>query len=105
MEALKPEGSGDPPAELVRFGNLIASPDSGHIQMPKRDEYLRVKEAAALLGVSPNTIRAWGGEGKIPEYRHPINRFRLYKRAELERVIRGTGRGKTEPSPREGLLP
>ncbi|MGZ3396910.1 MAG: helix-turn-helix domain-containing protein, partial [Isosphaeraceae bacterium] len=51
--------------------------------MPKPDEYLRVKEAATLLGVSPNTIRSWGGEGKIPEYRHPINRFRLYKRAEL----------------------
>ena len=56
--------------------------------MPDQIAYLRVKEAAALLGVSPNTIRAWGGEGKIPEYRHPINRFRLYKRVELERVLR-----------------
>jgi excisionase family DNA binding protein len=56
--------------------------------MPSPVEYLRVKEAAELLGVSPNTVRAWGGEGKIPEYRHPINRFRLYKRTELESVIR-----------------
>ena len=56
--------------------------------MPKPDEYLRVQEAATLLGVSPNTIRSWGGDGKIPEYRHPINRFRLYKRAELESVLR-----------------
>jgi DNA (cytosine-5)-methyltransferase 1 len=62
--------------------------------MSKPDQYLRVKEAAALLGVSPNTIRAWGGEGKIPEYRHPINRFRLYKRVELENVIRGIDRSK-----------
>ena len=62
--------------------------------MSKPVEYLRVKEAAALLGVSPNTIRSWGGEGKIPEYRHPINRFRLYKRAELEGVIRGIERSK-----------
>ena len=62
--------------------------------MSKPDQYLRVKEAAALLGVSPNTIRSWGGEGKIPEYRHPINRFRLYKRAELESVIRGIERSK-----------
>jgi len=60
--------------------------------MPKPDEYLRVKEAATLLGVSPNTIRSWGGEGKIPEYRHPINRFRLYKRAELESVLKGIER-------------
>lgn len=49
--------------------------------------YLQVKEAAALLGVSPNTIRAWGADGKIPEYRHPVNNYRLYKRAELERVL------------------
>jgi len=56
--------------------------------MTSRNEFLRVKEAAALLGVSPNTVRAWGGGGKIPEYRHPINRFRLYKRSELEKVLR-----------------
>ncbi len=62
--------------------------------MPTPSEYLRVKEAAELLGVSPNTIRAWGGEGKIPEYRHPINRFRLYKRKELEKVIQGIERSK-----------
>ena len=49
--------------------------------------YLRVKEAAALLGVSPNTVRAWGAEGKIPEYRHPVNKYRLYKRVELERIL------------------
>lgn len=56
--------------------------------MPNPGEYLRVKEAAELLGVPPNTVRAWGGEGKIPEYRHPINPFRLYKRTELESVLR-----------------
>ena len=62
--------------------------------MPKPDEYLRVKEAASLLGVSPNTIRSWGEDGKIPEYRHPINRFRLYKLAELESVLQGIERSK-----------
>lgn len=50
--------------------------------------YLRVKEAAALLGVSPNTVRAWGAEGKIPEYRHPVNNYRLYKQVELERILK-----------------
>jgi len=54
-----------------------------------RDQgYIRVKEAAALLGVSPNTVRAWGAQGKIPEYRHPANNYRLYKRKELERLLR-----------------
>jgi DNA (cytosine-5)-methyltransferase 1 len=76
----------------------MAAPDSGHIPMPKPDEYLRVKEAATLLGVSPNTIRSWGGEGKIPEYRHPINRFRLYKRAELESVLKDIERSNRRSS-------
>lgn len=55
--------------------------------MPRSDAYLRVKEAAELLGVAPNTVRAWGAEGKIPEYRHPVNRYRHYKREELEQVL------------------
>ena len=54
-----------------------------------RDQgFLRVKEAAELLGVSPNTVRVWGAVGKIPEYRHPVNRYWLYKREELEAVLR-----------------
>ena len=56
--------------------------------MLKRAGYIRVKEAAALLGVSPNTVRAWGAEGKIPEYRHPVNNYRLYKQVELERILK-----------------
>ena len=56
--------------------------------MLQSEGYLRVKEAAALLGVSPNTVRAWGAEGKIPEYRHPVNNYRLYKREELERILK-----------------
>jgi DNA (cytosine-5)-methyltransferase 1 len=55
--------------------------------MMRRGGYLRVKEAAELLGVSPNTVRTWGGAGKIPEYRHPVNNYRLYKKAELERLL------------------
>ena len=54
--------------------------------MLRTQGYLRVKEAAALLGVSPNTVRAWGAAGKIIEYRHPANRYRMYKRADLERI-------------------
>ena len=54
--------------------------------MLKTRGYLRVKEAAVLLGVSPNTVRAWGAAGKIIEYRHPANRYRMYKQEELEQV-------------------
>jgi len=55
--------------------------------MTSDQTFIRVKEAAALLGVSTNTLRAWGANGKIPEYRHPVNNYRLYKREEIERIM------------------
>lgn len=54
--------------------------------MPVTNRYLLVTEAAEFLGVSPNTIRNWGRDGKITEYRHPLNNYRMFKRTELERV-------------------
>lgn len=65
--------------------------------MLRTQGYLRVKEAAALLGVSPNTVRAWGAAGKIPEYRHPANRYRMYKRDDLERLNEEVERSITQP--------
>ncbi len=50
-------------------------------------DYLTIKEAAAFLGVSPNTLRNWERAGKIRTYRHPINSYRLYKQAELEQLL------------------
>jgi len=63
-----------------------------------RNRMLRVKEAADLLGVSPNTVRAWGAAGKIPEYRHPANGYRLYKREELESLLRRIEASRTDPN-------
>lgn len=51
-------------------------------------DYLKIKEAAALLGVAPNTLRNWERAGKLAPFRHPINGYRLYKRAALEAVLR-----------------
>ena len=56
--------------------------------MSIRDTYIRVHEAAEILGVALNTVRKWGAEGKIPEYRHPANGYRLYKRQDLEAFLR-----------------
>lgn len=50
--------------------------------------YLMIKEAAAYLGVSANTLRNWGRGGQIVERRHPINNYRLYKRSDLDRLVR-----------------
>jgi len=51
--------------------------------MSIREQYVTVTEASEILGVAPNTVRAWGASSKIPEYRHPANGYRLYKPDEL----------------------
>ena len=43
---------------------------------------------ADYLGVSRNTLRNWGRDGRIKEHRHPINNYRLYKRDDLDRLLR-----------------
>ncbi len=56
--------------------------------MTVRDEFVLVKEAAELLGVCPNTIRSWGDSGKRTEYRHPVNDYRMFKKKEIERLLK-----------------
>ncbi len=56
--------------------------------MLKFDGYYRIQDAAKFLGVAPNTLRNWGREGKIPEHRHPVNNYRLYRQSDLERLLR-----------------
>lgn len=55
--------------------------------MMQREGFVTVKQAAELLDVAPNTVRAWGASGSITEYRHPVNNYRLYKRQELEKLL------------------
>lgn len=64
----------------------------------KDDEYVRVKQAAAMLGLSPNTVRKWGALGKIPEFRHPVNTYRLYRRSDLEKLIAQVEQSRTQPT-------
>ncbi len=49
--------------------------------------FLLVKETAELLGVSANTVRVWATTGKLQEYRHPVNNYRLFKREEVEALL------------------
>jgi MerR family copper efflux transcriptional regulator len=56
--------------------------------MPRQlSGYLTVKEAAAYLGVAPDTLRNWDRAGKLTPGRHPLNRYRLYRREDLERIL------------------
>jgi DNA (cytosine-5)-methyltransferase 1 len=56
--------------------------------MDRLNGYLQIREAAEFLGVSPNTLRNWGREDKIAEFRHPVNNYRLYRRSDLEKILR-----------------
>jgi excisionase family DNA binding protein len=59
--------------------------------MPKAEtnlaDYLTVGEAAERLGVSRATLRNWDKAGKLTPHRHPVNRYRLYRRSELEELL------------------
>lgn len=55
--------------------------------MTKLSEYVKTAEAAEILGVSQNTLRAWAEAGKIPMRRNPANGYRLFARKDLERFL------------------
>jgi MerR family transcriptional regulator, copper efflux regulator len=49
--------------------------------------YLKIKKAAEFLGVHPNTLRNWERNKKITTHRNPLNRYRLYKKEDLEALL------------------
>jgi DNA-binding transcriptional MerR regulator len=51
-------------------------------------DFFTVKEAAEFLGVTPTTLRNWDRGKKLIPVRHPLNGYRLYRRADLERLLR-----------------
>ena len=50
--------------------------------------YLTVKQAAEFLGVTIMTMHRWDAKGKLKARRHPINRYRLYKKSDLENILK-----------------
>jgi|694.fasta_scaffold103831_1 excisionase family DNA binding protein len=51
-------------------------------------DFLNINEAAELIGVDKMTLRRWDNAGKLKAYRNPMNKYRLYKREELEALLR-----------------
>ncbi len=49
--------------------------------------YLTVSDAAAYLGVSASTLRNWDRSGKLKPRRHPMNKYRLYHKDDLVKLI------------------
>jgi excisionase family DNA binding protein len=52
------------------------------------EEFLTVEEAAARLGVKRETLYAYVSRGILKSYRQGIKRQRLYRRAEVEALVR-----------------
>jgi len=51
------------------------------------DQFITIKQAASILGVSPLTLRNWDKNGKLKALRHPMNNYRVYKMEDLEAVL------------------
>ena len=51
------------------------------------NEYVKVAEAAEILGVSQGTVRAWAEAGKIPMHKNPANGYRLFLRSDLDSFL------------------
>ena len=56
--------------------------------MSKLSEYVKVAEAAEILGVSSGTVRTWAARGDIPMHRNPVNGYRLFKRSDLDKLLK-----------------
>lgn len=50
--------------------------------------YMKILDAAQFLGVTAQTLRNWDKAGQLKPYRHPINNYRMYKKADLERLMK-----------------
>ena len=55
--------------------------------MDKKVKLLRIKEAADILGVNPETLRRWDKEGKLPAGKVSVRGDRRYKPEDIEKFI------------------
>lgn len=56
--------------------------------MNKLTEYLHTAASAEYLGDAQNTLRKWAARGELPMHRNPVNGYRLFKRSDLDKLLR-----------------
>ena len=59
--------------------------------MTKISDFMTVGEAAEYLSVSKDSLRRWDRAGKLKARRHPINGYRLYRKGDLDALLRRFG--------------
>ena len=71
-------------------------------------QYITIKQASKILGVSPLTLRNWDKNGKLKAHRHPMNNYRVYKLEDLEKLLAeiesGAGLRKTKNESRKIMV-
>ncbi len=65
--------------------------------MTRLNEYVKIAEAAQIIGVSQNTLRLWAETGKVPVRRNPANGYRLFRKQDLAAFL-----ARVESSPMAG---
>jgi len=50
-------------------------------------DFITIRQAADMIGVSPATLRNWDRSGKLKAARNPMNRYRLYRREDLDAFL------------------
>jgi excisionase family DNA binding protein len=66
----------------------------------KLKDFLRISEAAEYLGVPVTTLRNWENAGKVEAVRHPVSGYRLFKRNDLDALLKQVAQATGEPSRR-----
>lgn len=62
-------------------------------------DFVKIHEAAELLGVTEQTLRNWDRARKLKPVRHPINGYRMYRVADLHSIL-----GELERSEAQGTF-
>lgn len=63
-----------------------------------KGNFIQIKEASELLGVTKLTLRNWDKAKKLNSYRHPINNYRIYKKEDIDDFIKSMYNKPPSPS-------
>jgi len=55
--------------------------------MDQKTKLLRIKDAAEMLGINPETLRRWDNQGRLKAIRMGKRKDRRYKLEDLQKII------------------
>lgn len=59
------------------------------LEKTNKQNHLKVAEVAKLFNVHPDTIRRWESKGLLLSIRHPMNKYRLFRQEDVQRLLEG----------------